>query len=256
MLENRPAFWNIAHRGASGHAPENTATAFRLAVELGAAMIEFDVRETRDGVPVVLHDATFQRTGGLRRAVSKLTYRDVSQIDVGSWFGSRFAGERVPTLAEVCQTFGPRLRLNIELKGGARDRRGFAARVLEALRGSGCSSATIVSSFDHLLLRILRAESARLAIGYLADRGEAGRIVGRARDLGAAAVCIPLRLAVPGLIAPAHRAGLPVFVYTVDEPARMRALVARGVDGIFTNYPDRLARLLRERATPAARAPR
>src|SRR4030095_11333732 len=95
----------IGHRGASAVAPENTLAAFREAIAVGADGIEFDVRLTHDGVPVVIHDSTLRRTGGLSRRVGDMTWSEVAKVDVGSWFSKSFANECVPSLAELFTLF-------------------------------------------------------------------------------------------------------------------------------------------------------
>src|SRR3989304_1235432 len=105
---------NIAHRGASGHAPENTLAAFRLAMEMGAQMIELDLHQSRDGVPVVIHDTSLWRTAGIRRNVGSLTLREIKRLDVGSWFNPQFKDQRIPTLEEVLELVLDQIPLNVE----------------------------------------------------------------------------------------------------------------------------------------------
>ncbi|HHH81805.1 MAG TPA: glycerophosphodiester phosphodiesterase, partial [Chloroflexi bacterium] len=112
----------IAHRGASAYAPENTMAAFRLAEAMGADGIEFDVKLTADGVPIVMHDATLDRTTDGSGEVARRTLNEIRKLDAGSFFEDSFAGEKVPTLAEVLETLGPDMLLNIELTNYASPR--------------------------------------------------------------------------------------------------------------------------------------
>jgi glycerophosphoryl diester phosphodiesterase len=136
-------FFVWAHRGASALAPENTLAAFRAAEAGGADGLELDVQLSRDGVPVVLHDATVDRTSDGRGAVAELTLTELRRLDVGTWFAPAFAGERLPTLEEVLAWGGRRLRFNIEIKDAA-----AGQAVLQQVR---CHprTAVLVSSFDH-----------------------------------------------------------------------------------------------------------
>jgi glycerophosphoryl diester phosphodiesterase len=232
-------FLNIAHRGASGYAPENTLSAFRLAKKMGADMIEFDLWETRDGNLVVLHDRSLRRTTGLRRRVTSLTIDQIRDLDAGSWFHSAFQGERVPTLEEVLTAIEG-IDFNIEIKEAD------PKRVLASLARFGKPERVILSSFDHLLLQTLRRLDPRARIGYLVDR-ESWRTIWRESALiGPFSFHLPLRRLGTEVLRGAHAEGMKVFVYTVNQRAEMRRLIRMGVDGIFTNYPDRLSRQLQD----------
>ena len=151
----------IAHRGASGTAPENTMAAFRQAVEMGADMIELDVQRTKDGQVVVIHDATLERTTNGSGAVRELTYAEIEQLDAGSWFGEgqEFAGERVPLLKEVLEFTKGKCALNIEIKNIPYADPGIEQAVVDLLHETGFLEQVIISSFDHSCLhRIARLE--------------------------------------------------------------------------------------------------
>src|SRR5579885_1139010 len=139
----------IAHRGASGHAPENTLAAFRLALEMGAKAIELDVHQSRDGELLVMHDDDFRRVGGRRAKLGALSAAEARAIDVGSWFGKGFAAERVPTLAEVYELVAGRAEVHVEIKHGAPVYPGIEARVVSFLERRRAWDRTVVSSFDH-----------------------------------------------------------------------------------------------------------
>ncbi len=110
----------IAHRGASGYCPENTLASFSRALQMGATAIEFDVQQTKDGRLVVIHDFDLKRVGGLKRRVGAMTYTELSQVDVGSWFDPRFKGERVPLLEELLDLADGKAELHLEVKNGTR----------------------------------------------------------------------------------------------------------------------------------------
>ncbi len=242
----------IAHRGFSLAAPENTLAAFRAAVEAGADRVEFDVLLTADGVPVVIHDRDLDRTTTGRGPVRGRTLAEVRALDAGRWFAPRFAGERVPTLDETLAACRGRIAVNVEIKGEAvepgpaGEGEGVEAKVVGALRRHGMTAAAVVSSFEPLALERVRRLAPEIALESLYDgkrlEGRGPRAVCAAA--GSRAFNCSLEEVTEAWIAEAHAAGLAIKVYTVDEPADLERLVRLGVDGIFTNAPDRLLRVL------------
>ena len=229
--------FNWAHRGASGHAPENTIAAFRKAMALGADGIELDVRESREGASIVFHDATIKRLAGESGRLKNLSASEIKKLDVGSWFSPDFAGERVPTLAEALDAVPPPFRFNLEIKAA------FPQKIVDLIYQKKVMDRVIVSSFDHILLARLRGLDGALPLGYLVDREPWGKIFREALKLKAASINIPTSRATSKWIDRAHQEGLQVHLYTVNEPDQMVFFMEMGVDGLFTNYPDRLARL-------------
>lgn len=229
----------IAHRGASGHAPENTLAAFRRALEMGARAIEFDVHQTRDGELVVAHDDDLRRCGGGdRRRLGALDWADAAKADVGSWFDARFSAERLPRLADVYDLVPPSVELHLELKRGSPGYPGVERRAAGFLRGRGELKRTLVSSFDHAALRTLRGLDAEVRIGYLRGRTRLGTAVKEALALRAESLNMAARQATRRAVEAAKAAGLKVYVYTVNAPAERDRLGRLGVDGIFSNYPE------------------
>ncbi len=224
----------IAHRGASGHRPENTPSAYELAIAQGADMIEIDLHLTRDAAIVVTHDESLEGLGG-RGEISDAMLSEVRGLDAGD-------GQRVPLLDEVLDRFGPRISFNLELKcrGDAAPYADLEARTLEAVGSRGLLGETLFSSFSDEVLATLRACSPEARIGVLVSGRAPARWRERAQAVEAEAVHFWTGLASPEAIQTAHGDGLAVNVYTVDEPDRMRTLLEHGVDGIFTNHPDRL----------------
>ncbi len=227
----------IAHRGASAYRPENTLAAFELAVEQGSDMIETDLHRTRDGAIVITHDEDLTTFGG-RGEIADLTLAEVRALDAGG-------GEPVPTLVEILDRFGARIAFNLELKRGKRgEYPGLEAAALAEVEGRGILDRTLFSSFYDPVLRRLREFSARARIGFLVSRRFPERAVERARAVGAEALHPELPLATTELVREAHAAGLAVYVFTVDAEADMRRLLGIGVDGLFTNHPDRMRQVL------------
>jgi len=225
----------IAHRGASGRCPRTTLVAFARAAALGAHMIELDVQLTRDGAVVVMHDWTLERTTDGSGAVCDRTLAEIRGLDAGAWFGSAFRGTRVPTLAEVLAAVG--LRVNVELKPVGDD--GLEARALAVVESAGALARVVFSSFDAGALERLRACAAGATLAVLWDAGPVADAVGRARRVGARALHLRKDRTTPDALAAAAAAGLPVRAWTVNERGEMDRLVAAGVEGIFTDFPER-----------------
>jgi glycerophosphoryl diester phosphodiesterase len=223
----------IAHRGASGHLPENTLPAYELAVEQRADMIEIDLHRTRDGEIVVIHDEDLAGIGG-RGVIADATSADVRALDAGD-------GARVPTLDEVLDGFGACVPFNLEIKCPARGAYlGLEAAALAAVERRGLLPHMLFSCFDDAVLARLRALAPAARIGLLLSPRNAARPTERARAVGAEAIHPWIGLAEPDLIDAAHAEGLAVYVFTVDEEDDMRRLLGQGADGLFTNFPDRL----------------
>ncbi|MDQ7840625.1 MAG: glycerophosphodiester phosphodiesterase family protein [bacterium] len=241
----------VAHRGASGEAPENTLAAFRRALEIGVDGVELDVHLTSDGEPVVIHDPMLDRTTDGLGLVRDQTLAAVRRLDAGRWFGERFAGERVPTLAEALDLLRP-VRVIVEVKNGPIYYPGIAARVAAEVRAAGHPSVT-ASSFDHPVLVELKAEATRLgttldtAVLYV---GRPVNPVGLARDAGADALHPHWAYLTPELVGAAHAAGLRVETWTVDDPLYLAHVMGMAPDGVMSNHPGRLREFLAAHGHP------
>jgi glycerophosphoryl diester phosphodiesterase len=222
----------FGHRGARGHEPENTVRSVRRALELGADGVEVDVH-LAEGQLVVIHDATLKRTTNGHGRVAEKTFAYLRSLDAGS-------GEKIPVLAEIFDAVNRRAIVNIELKGA------HTAAPVVALIGEYASQRGwrfddfLVSSFDHEQLREARQLCPEIRIGALIEKAPR-ELAKFAEALGAWSLHAGKRCLTPKLVADAHRRGLKVFVYTVNETeeiARMRAL---GADGVFSDFPERVA---------------
>jgi glycerophosphoryl diester phosphodiesterase len=221
-----------AHRGHSRAAPENTLSAIRKAIESGADYTEVDVRQTADGVIVLLHDRDLKRVAGLSRRVDELTYDEVRQLDVGSWFDPGFAGERVPTLAEAIDLCRGRIKMNIELKFFGPDRR-LAEAVARQVRELDFESDCLVTSFDYEALREASRHNPRLRTGLIVAHalGDVGR-------LDVVALSVRADFLSDEVLRAAHHLGREVHVWTVNDARQMTRMMKRGVDNIITSDPD------------------
>ena len=220
--------------------------AFREAIAVGADGIEFDVRLTRDGVPVVIHDSTLRRTGGLRHRVAELTWTEISKVDVGSWFGQAFANETVPSLAELFTLFqSNNSTLYLEMKcDSTSDQRPLAEACVRAIDEHSLKERVIVECFQLPALKILKEVDPEIKTVALFEPTFTNpsvlldqRIINQATDIGAAALALHHRLARESLVQKAKAAGLHVAVWTVDDPAWIERARAIGIDALITNDP-------------------
>jgi len=234
--------WVVAHRGASGHAPENTMAAFRRAVEMGALFIETDIHLTRDAQLVAIHDTSLERTTNGRGQVKDFTLANLRELDAGSWFAPEFAGERIPTLDEVI-AFAREADVVFYLELKADAPWGAEHALSAALRRAGESSRTAVLSFVAAALGTMRKLDPTVMTGFLYDK-PLPDAVARALEVGARQLAPRGDLVTAELVEQAHRADLQVVTWTANDAAEMRSLIAAGVNGIMTDYPARLREVL------------
>jgi glycerophosphoryl diester phosphodiesterase len=235
MLSGR--FINWGHRGSSGHAPENTLAAFHLAVQMGANGIECDLRESQDGQLIVFHDPTLKRIASRPEAVRHLSVKELKRIDIGSWFSNRYKGERIPTLFQLIEQIPSPTLLNLEIK------KVTPKKMLDMVYKYNAQGRVLFSSFDYKVLNRIRSLDSSAAIGYLVEEGVTGAVIQRAREMQAISVHLSWKKVTPKTIHRIHEAGFLVHSYTVNEVDQMTRLVEMGLDGCFTNYPDRLSTL-------------
>lgn len=234
---------NIAHRGASAQAPENTMAALEKAVELGADAIELDLHVSRDGELVVIHDVTLDRTTDGRGPVHTHSLQELKQLDAGRWFGESFAGQRIPTLAEVLDRFAGKVPLALEVKAGSAFFPGIEERVVSALREHQVLSQVAVASFDHhALFRLKELEPCLRTAALLVGRPMSMSAVAGPSKVDAMA--LECSLVTKTEIDACRASGLQLVVWVVNEPAQMRHFIDLGIDGIITDRPDLLRHAL------------
>ena len=236
----------IGHRGASAVAPENTMAAFREAIATGADGIEFDVRLTRDGVPVIIHDSTLRRTGGLQRRVSDLAASELEQVDVGSWFAPAFAQATVPGLAELLTLFeSNNLALHLEMKcDSASEYAPLAEACCRLIDEHSLKERVIISCFDLAAIKVVKSIDSEIRTAALFEPSFSNfsalayeRLINQATAVGASALALHHRLACKQLIKKAKLLGLGIAVWTVDDPAWIERARSIGVDALITNDP-------------------
>ena len=236
-LEN---FMNIAHRGASSYAPENTFAAFDKALAMGVDHVELDVHFTADGHIVVIHDDTVDRTTSGSGPVASHTLAQLRSLDAGSWFALQYARERIRTLGEILEHYKGRLYFHIEIKARAKN---LSQRTADLVRGYGVADSVIITSFQKTRLEEVRAYAPELPAGWLV--GEVtDPIVAQAHFLGLTVLCPRADAVTLELMEDLHQKGFVVRAWGVADEELMRRVVDAGADGMTINFPDKLIEYL------------
>lgn len=250
---NSDRFVIIAHRGASAYYPENTMAAFQGAIEMKAEMIELDVMLSKDGIPVVFHDARLNAHTDGKGLLEDCTLADLQQLDAGSWFDSRFSGEKIPTLEQVLSYASGTIALNIEIKPEAVTdhlKGGVEEKALELVKKYHMEEHVLFSSFDYRAIAHVKALDADMPAALLYNFRQSGKKAPRqliAEYKADAFNCSYYQLNHKRL-AHLKKHRIPTFIYTVDKKKQMEKLLNKGVSGIFTNKPDVLNALLQEKS--------
>lgn len=237
----------IAHRGASGYAPENTLAAVDTALALDAAVIEVDIHQTRDNVLVVLHDRTINRTTDGSGKIKDLTFEEIRQYSAGRWFGDPFANERIPSLVEVIERVKGRAMLLIELKGNHSIYPGMERRLVDLLRVHEIEDECILQSFNRTALMNLHVIDSTLTLHrcILFDLPVLHLVLDRTArfrpledDRFIRGVSVNRHFVTERFVRRMHGLGKTVHVWTVNKTADFERLAKLKVDGIITDYPD------------------
>ena len=251
---------DVAHRGSSGQAPENTLAAVDLALDQHASVVEIDVQRTADGELVIMHDTTLDRTTNVEQVfpdrapwkVGDFTMAEIEQLDAGSWFAEKYTGEPVPTLREVVETVGARAGLMIELKSPELYP-GIEAELDKELRSvpgympsALAADRLLVQSFDHDSMRTYHGLAPEVPVALLFGRrptsAELDAASGWVRQVHAS-----YRVTDESLVREVHDRGMDMGVYTLNSGRLMREYIDLGVDQITTNYPTVLREIVRDR---------
>ena len=235
-LQSMP-FVCIGHRGASGYEPENTLSSFERAIAMGCRWIELDVYQV-EGELIVIHDSTLDRTTNGQGRVASQTLAYLRSLDAGN-------GQQIPTLTEVISAVDHRAGINIELKG--KHTAAPVVALLHQLVKAGWDLAEfLISSFNHVELAEVGPLEPRLRTGAIFRRQDVEDCITKSVILGASCMGLSLRAVEPDLVERIHAAGLKIYAYTVNKSADINKMIAHGVDGVFTNFPDRVFERLPE----------
>ena len=247
-LVSQPGPLVIAHRGDSVHAPENTLPAFASAVKLKADLVELDYYHSKEGVPVVIHDNFLDRTtdaeavfGKAKMLVEETGLADLQKLDAGTWFDSKFKGTRLPTLAESLDLIQAGSVTLIERK------KGDAATCIKLLREKKLTEQVVVQSFDWKYVRECHDLEPKLVLAALGGDKDAitDARLDAAAATGASIIAWDHNKLAKAQIDAIHARGVKAWAYTVDESARAKELVAAGIDGIITNAPGRMMKVVK-----------
>lgn len=244
----------IAHRGASAYAPENTLAAIKKAIEMGVDMVEIDVQLTKDKQIVLMHDLTVDRTTNGKGRVKDLSFNEIRKLDAGSWFAPQFAGEKVPTLEEVIETVKGKCKLLIEVKRVKTKKPEIEAKIIQLIDKYNAHKWCIVQSFETEVVKNIQAidntiECHKLVTMnlsvlplHLDSRIKTGTIY---KYKSVQAINPYFKMLNKRKVDKIHGRGQKILTWTVNEKEDMKRMIELGVDGIITNYPDRLMELLK-----------
>lgn len=233
--------WVIAHRGFEKNYPENTLVAFQAAMDAGAQMIELDVTLSRDRKPVVIHDATLERTTNGRGPVKDYSIEDLKQLDAGSWFHPGFVNQRLPLLSEVLELVNGRIIVNIEIKSHAYEPHhpsdAIEKQVVELVRQNNLLDTILISSFNvHILEQISGMDKAP-AIALISRKPANRNTVKMCARLNVFSWHPHRRVVTDEQVKMARGAGLRIFPYAVDTPKEYARMLGLNVDGVITGDP-------------------
>ncbi|MBU1130770.1 glycerophosphodiester phosphodiesterase [Patescibacteria group bacterium] len=218
----------IGHRGACGYEPENTLKSFQKALSLGVDMIEFDVHKIKSGELVIIHDDYVDRTTNGRGLVADYDLESLRKLDAGR-------GEKIPTLDEALDLIIGKGRVNTEIKGVD-----VAEDLIKIIKQRNIFDQLIVSSFNYGQLLIIKNLEPRIPLAILSEEFRLAPCLELCQQLGAKDLNVNLAYVDKEYVDTIHRAGLRINVYTVNDPVDILRMKEYGVDGIFSNYPDRL----------------
>lgn len=229
----------VAHRGFSGKAPENTLAAVRMALALPyVRWMEIDVQLTRDGVPVVIHDFTLDRTTNGHGKVKNMDFEPMRRLDAGGWKSRAFRGEKVPSLEEVLNLASGRLKLNIELKTSGDMYPGLEKAVIDLISAKGMRDEVVLTSFDAGVLQRVKELDARFRTGLIYD-SRSGDPARKVKELDCSFLSISFTRINAGLAKVLAERGVKTMAWTVDKAKEMRRLAEMHSDiMICTNRPD------------------
>lgn len=239
---------NYAHRGASGYFPENTMIAFESAVAMGCTGIETDVHMTKDGHLVLIHDETVDRTTKGKGYIRDYTFLELERLDAGSFKGEQFKEAKIPLLEELLQYTQDRdIMLNLELKTDVIWYAGIEEKVLNLVYQYNLQNKVILSSFNHYSVHRCKEIDKNIKTGLLYMEGLFEPQL-YAKMAGSEAIH-PYYQAINNkeLIHRVKEAGIMINTWTVNEESDMKKFLEYKVDGIITNYPDKLNNIMKER---------
>lgn len=242
--------WLVGHRGAMGHAPENTFASFICGIKLGADMLECDIHLSKDRKCVVMHDESVERTTNGHGQIRNLTVSEIKKLDAGAWYSKKNTGEKVPLLEDLLDwvkerksCLGKPLGLVIEIKNEPIRYLGIEKVAIEIVKKKKMQSRVIFISFDHGVVKRAKFLEPNISTGIL-YRETLADPVKRAKEVGVDALFPRRHIITKALIKKAHQHKFFVATWTVNEVKEMKRILGFGIDAIATNFPDKLNRVL------------
>jgi glycerophosphoryl diester phosphodiesterase len=245
-----PSFTKIAHRGASGSFPENTCLAFQKAIEARADMIELDCQLSRDGHVVVFHDERLSRIAKTSGIVGCWSLEQLKKVDIGSWRKKNFCRERIQTLEEVLALINGQASLCIDIKQFSGSPAGIELKLLFTISHFDYLDRVILSSFDYRCLRRVRELAPEARIGVIFGKGVHEDPIAAAIGLGARSIHVQKELASRDFFHRAWDEGLDIYVWTLNDLVEIEKFASLGVQGIFSDFPERLKNSSRHYSWP------
>lgn len=243
-LISSPGVLVIAHRGNSSIAPENTLPAFAKALAVKADLVELDYHHSADGVPIVIHDDNLNRTtnaqallGKNKAMVADLPSVELAKLDAGEWFSDEFKGTKLPTLVDALAAIQPGSTTLIERK------KGDAATLVKLLEHEKLTDQVVVQAFDWEFIKACRQLSPTLALGTLSSKAASDEQIQAAAATGADVIVWNHEKLRHDQIDLIHKLGKKAWIYTIDDPHRVAAFIASGIDGVITNKPATMIRV-------------
>lgn len=227
----------IAHRGASSYAPENTFAAFDRAIAMKATEIEFDVRTTKDGYPVVLHDENVDWVTNGHGMIEDLRYEDIKDLDAGSWFGGAFKNERIPLLHETINKYADKCRMHIEVKSSDT---AVAAEVASLIHKGGAGRSSVINTFWIDVARYVRRRQPDMSVALNLNELTPTTMTDAA-GITLAGINLNYSLLTSDLVKQAHMGKLKLMCWGGDSPRFWRKAFLTGADGVFADSPDKAA---------------
>ena len=235
---------NYAHRGASGYYPENTLISFEKAIEMSCGGIETDVQLTKDGVLVLIHDEKINRTTNGTGWIKDYSYKKLSKLDAGSWMSKEFHEERIPTAEELISLVKSKdIIINFELKNGIVHYEGMEEKIIDLIHKHNMQNKVILSSFNHYSMVKCKEICREIKTGVLYEES-LYKPYAYAKTTRANAIHPNYNVIDEEIVRESKAAGIDVNIYTVNDEKHMRQFVNMKVDGIITNYPDKLHKIL------------
>lgn len=235
---------NYAHRGAGGYCPENTMASFKRAIELGCDAIETDVQMTKDGALILMHDEMVNRTTSGAGLIKDHSFEEIRKLDAGSWFSREYQGEKVPTVEELLELASENnIAINFEIKTEIIRYEGIEEKLIETINKYNMQDKVILSSFNHYSLKLCKEIDKNIKTGILYT-ANLYKPYDYAKTVDADAIHPYYYTITSEVVKEAKANGIMINPFTVDDINCMKYFVGIGIDGIITNYPDKLKKVI------------